>query len=65
MIISYAMFETSESFEAWQVDNAKVKILNIQPIITGLEMKMDGEVQKANADATTRVNVFVTYGNGG
>lgn len=66
MKLRYKCFNSSEDFEKWQDDNAPVKLHMIAPLITELDMKIQGDEEGTSGvgNAKTNVSCFVVYFDG-
>ena len=58
--IRYKTFSSSEEFETWQDENPQFGVVNVQPMVSGIEVSSD---MQNSASAYTSITVFVTYMN--
>ena len=58
-IIAYISFSCSEDFEDWQEDHPENTVIQVMPILSGIELT--SEDIGISAKGTTNIAVFVTY----
>jgi hypothetical protein len=58
-VIKYICFTSSEEFEKWQQENPRYQIMNIAPLVSGIDMQFDSPTEKVSG--TTNIAVFVVY----
>lgn len=60
-VIAYKMFESSEQFEEWQVENPEVGIINVSPFVGNVSGKQRGSDTQADFNLNVPINAFITY----
>lgn len=59
-LIQYCFFDSNEDFTKWQIENP-VKVVAVQPIIQGIDMAGEQEVDSVEVNGQTSIRIFVTY----